>query len=189
MDALEVLREDHQQVLDMLTRLEATPTVAAGTNGELLGARKKLVTEIVVAESRHEAVEERYFWPAVRGEVPGGDALAEHAVDQERAAKYLLAALEETPADHPDIDSMIERLIHEGREHIDYEQNEVWPKVREAIDKDGLDKLGTRLAEAKKTAPTRPHPDTPSAAPVQKAVGPLAALTDRIRDSIGRRRT
>lgn len=90
-----------------------------------------------------------------------GGQLAAKAVDQERAAKYLLAALEETPPDHPDIDDMIARLVHDGRAHIEYEQNEVWPRLRESVDSEELDDLGTRMAAAKKHAPTRPHPETP----------------------------
>jgi hypothetical protein len=58
MDALELLRDDRQQVLDMLAKLEAAPTVEQGTEFAVLHARKTLVTEVVVAESQHEAVEE-----------------------------------------------------------------------------------------------------------------------------------
>lgn len=187
MGALEVLRADHENVLAMLDRLAAAPTVADGADHGVLQARKQLVIDIVVAESRHEAIEEELFWPLVRKEVPGGDELADHGVDQERAAKYLLKTLEETPADHDDIDAMIERLVTDGRAHIEYEEREVWPRVREEIAPDRLDAVGEKMAGAAKSAPTRPHPDTPPAPAVQRTAGRAAAAVDHIRDSLSRR--
>jgi hemerythrin-like domain-containing protein len=187
MDAIELLREDHDKVLAMLSRLEAAPTVAAGTDEKLLDARNELVTEIVIAESQHEAVEEQYFWPMVRKEVPEGDRLAGHAVDQETAAKQLLNALDKAAAVQSDFDEMVDRLVTGGREHIEYEQNEVWPKVCGVVSSALLDELGTRMAEAKEKAPTRPHPETPAAPGVQKTMGRAAGVADRIRDSISGR--
>jgi hypothetical protein len=171
----------------MLDRLEAAPAVKDGAPRELLEARKALVTEIVIAESRHEAVEEQYFWPMVRKEVPRGEQLAGAGVDQEAAAKYLLDALEKTGANQPDFDAMVERLVHDGREHISYEQDEVWPEVRAAVGGDRLLEVGKHMAAAKGKAPTRPHPSTPATPAVLKTVGKVAALADRARDALHRR--
>lgn len=187
MDAIEFLREDHRELLEMLDRLEAAPTVKDGADRAVLEARKHLVTEIVIAESRHEAVEEEYFWPMVRKEVPDGDRLAGPGIDQEAAAKYLLEAMERTAAYHPDFDAMVERLLHDGREHIWYEQDEVWPRVEAAIGNDRLTKVGEQMAAAKEKAPTRPHPSTPPAPGVLKTVGKVAALADRARDALTHR--
>lgn len=182
MDAIDLLRTDHEKVLAMLDRLEAPPTATQGAG--LLRARKQLVTEIVIAESQHESIEEQYFWPLVRAEVPRGDRLAATAVDQEAAAKHLLDALDKAEPGQPDFAEMVQRLLREGRKHIAYEQNEVWPEVRAAVSSQQLDEVGTRMMEAKEKAPTRPHPGTPSSSGVQKTMGPAAGLADRIRDSL-----
>ncbi|GAB2982499.1 hemerythrin domain-containing protein [Amycolatopsis acidiphila] len=187
MDAIEFLREDHRKVLAMLDRLQAAPAARDGASDELLEARKSLVTEIVIAESQHEAVEEQYFWPMVRKEVPGGEGLAGPAVDQEAAAKYLLDALDKAAANQSDFDEMVERLLHDGRKHIRYEQDEVWPEVRAAVGADRLGEVGEQMAAAKKKAPTRPHPGTPPAPAVQKIMGRAAGLIDRLRDGISGR--
>lgn len=187
MDAIELLREDHQEMLAMLERLEAAPKKRDGASPEVLRARKHLVIQVVMAQSRHEAVEEEYFWPLVRKAVPDGERLAGRGVDQEAAAKYLLDALEKTGANQPDYDAMVERLVHDGREHIRYEQDEVWPAVRETISSDRLIEVGRRMAAAKARAPTRPHPDTPPAPMVLKTLGKVVALADRARDVITRR--
>ncbi len=181
MDAIELLRADHQKVLAMLAELENPPAMA---NPDQLRARKELVTELVIAESQHEAVEEQYFWPMVRNELPGGEELAKHAVDQEDAAKQVLHALENADPDQSDFEPMVQRIIADGREHIEYEQTQVWPKVQATVDKDKLEELGEKMAKAKSMAPTRPHPSTPSSPGALKTAGMAAAATDKLRDSV-----
>lgn len=184
MDAIDLLKADHDEVLELLTRLEKAPTVAEGPSAGLLEARKELITRIVMAESQHEAVEEQYFWPMVRQEVPGGEALADRATDQESAAKHLLDAMDKAGPDQSDLDEMVERLLHEGRKHIAYEQDEVWPHVRSSVGADRLEDLGRKMADAKPKGPTRPHPETPSGAGVQKTMGKVAAAADHLRDKV-----
>ncbi len=60
----------------MLTELENGPTAATGSSGSQLTLRKKMVQQLVIEESKHEALEEMYFWPAVRDKV--ADAPARH---------------------------------------------------------------------------------------------------------------
>lgn len=179
MDAIELLRADHQKVLTMLAELENEPAVP-GENQ--LRARKELVTELVIAESQHEAVEEQYFWPMVRDSLPDGAELAQHAVDQEDAAKQVLDALDKADPAQSDFEPMLRRIIDDGREHIEYEETQVWPKVRETVDKARLEELGEKMAKAKDMAPTRPHPATPSSPGVLKTAGMAAAATDKLRD-------
>lgn len=184
MDAISLLREDHQKVLRMFDQLEAGPTAVSGADADQLEARKKLVTELVIAESQHEAVEEQFFWPAVRDALPDGERLAAHAIDQEDAAKQVLHALDKASPDQSDFEEMVSRIVADGREHIDYEQSQVWPKLRSALSAQELAELGEKMAKAKVMAPTRPHPDTPSSPGVQKTAGPVAAMTDKIRDAV-----
>ena len=65
-DVFDVLRQDHEEVKAMLAKLEAGPTAAAGATASQLEGRKKLTEQVIIEESKHEAVEEEYFWPAVR---------------------------------------------------------------------------------------------------------------------------
>ena len=184
MDAIEFLRNDHQQVLAMLDRLERDAALITDGDSDQLRRRRELVTELVIAESQHEAVEEQYFWPAVRDRVPGGDRLADHAVEQEQGAKHVLAQLDGMSADHAEFEELIAKVIDDGREHIAYEQDTVWPRVRETLSAQELAKLGEQLAEAKKIAPTRPHPHTPPSPGVLKTAGTGAALVDKARDIV-----
>jgi Hemerythrin HHE cation binding domain len=182
-DAIEFLHADHERVLDMLARLEADGPAVAGSDADHLRRRRDLVTELVVAESQHEAVEEQYFWPAVRSWLPDGERLAAHAVQQEQEAKHVLARLDKLSADEPEFERLVAQVIADGRAHIAYEQDEVWPKLRETATVQDMRKLGEQMAAAKKSAPTRPHPHTPASPGVLKTVGVAAAAMDKARDA------
>jgi hypothetical protein len=183
MDAIEFLRADHVRVLDMLTRLEQGPPAGTSAVADDKSVRRDLVTELVIAESQHEAVEEEYFWPAVRQQVPTGERMAEQALKQEQAAKHILDKLDKASPDEPEFEQLISKVIEDGRAHIAYEQDTVWPVVRDSLSQKDLDELGEKMAKAKKAAPTRPHPHTPPSPGVLKTVGAAAAAADKVRDA------
>jgi hypothetical protein len=92
--AFDVLSKDHEEVKKMLSELEQGPTAASGATASELALRKKMTEQLVIEESRHEAAEEMYFWPAVREHVPGGDRLADEATAQEQEGKQILGKLD-----------------------------------------------------------------------------------------------
>ncbi|ODQ94896.1 hemerythrin domain-containing protein [Mycolicibacterium holsaticum] len=179
MDALTFLREDHKSVLGMLEVLDGAPT---GEGAQRSGLAT-MVTNLVIAESQHEAIEQQFFWPAVRDALEDGDELADKAVDQEQAGKELLQRLEDGKPGEQDYHQALQEFVKLGREHIRYEQQVVWPKFEAAVSREDREKLGDKLEAAKKVAPTRPHPDTPANPIVQKTMGMGAAMVDHIRDA------
>lgn len=179
MDALTFLREDHKSVLGMLEVLDGAP---AGEGAQRSGLQT-MVTNLVIAESQHEAIEEQYFWPAVREALDDGDELADRAVEQEQEGKHLLQQLENSEPGRPEYQEALQRFVTLGRDHIAFEQDVVWPRLREAVSHVELEKLGEKLERAKKIAPTRPHPDTPPSPAALKTVGMAAATMDHIRDA------
>lgn len=179
----DVLGQDHQEVKRMLAELEKGPTVATGASDNHLMLRKKMVEELIIEESRHEAVEEMYFWPAVRDRLPNGDELAETATSQEQEGKEVLDRLDKLNADQPEFEELVFQFINAGREHIAFEETKVWPPLRRTLSEDQAARLGDQIAEAKKTAPTRPHPHTPPSPGVLKGAGPAVGAADRLRDA------
>lgn len=178
MDAITFLRQDHQSVLGLLETLDGAPS-GSGAEGSGL---ETVVNNLIIAESQHEAIEEQFFWPAVRNAI--GDSLADKAIEQEQAGKKLLQRLEDGKPGDPDYHEALQEFVRAGREHIAYEQEVVWPQVEVAIGRDDLEKIGEKLETAKKMAPTRPHPDTSSNPAVLKTVGMGAAVVDHVRDAV-----
>jgi hemerythrin-like domain-containing protein len=181
--AFDVLAKDHQEVKDMLSELERGPTAAGGATENQLALRKKMAQQLVIEESRHEAVEEMYFWPAVREHVANGDDLADEARQQEQEGKKVLDRLDKLGSEDPEFETVLAQFIKDGREHIAFEETRVWPRMRTALSAEQAEEIGHKLEAAKKTAPTRPHPKTPASPGVLKTAGPAVAATDRMRDA------
>ena len=183
-DVFDVLSKDHIEVKRMLSELETGPTQQHGADEDQLLLRKRMTEELVIEESKHEAVEEMYFWPAVREHVADGDRLADRAISQEQEGKEVLDRLDKLNASDPEFEKLLGEFTAAAREHIEFEETMVWPGLRSALSAEAASELGTKLAEAKKTAPTRPHPHTPPSPGVLKTTGPAAAMADKARDAM-----
>jgi hypothetical protein len=139
---------------------------------------------VIIEESKHEAAEQMYFWPAVKRLGAEGERVAESGLKQEDEADPVLADLDKLP---PDDERFEERLIAftgAARAHIAYEEAHAWPLLQAAITANEARELGDLIAQAKKAAPTRPHPNIPPTEDAAKAVGPVAGLVDRLRDTV-----
>ncbi|OBI30838.1 hemerythrin [Mycobacterium sp. E1386] len=178
MDAITFLRQDHKSVLGLFETLDGAPS---GSGAQASGL-ETVVNNLIIAESQHEAIEEQFFWPAVREAI--GDGIVDKAIEQEQAGKQLLQRLEDGKPGEPDYHEALQEFVKAGREHIAYEQDVVWPQVELAISRQELEKIGEKLEQAKKIAPTRPHPGTPPNPAVLKTVGMGAAVVDHVRDAL-----
>lgn len=181
-NAFDVLAKDHEEVKRMLLELELGPTAAGGADSDQLALRKKMVQQLVIEESRHEAAEEMHFWPTVRDRLTDGDDLANQAIEQEQEGKEVLDRLDKLDADSQEFENLLAEFISAGRTHIAFEEAHVWPGLRVALTTEEADNLGHKLEEAKESAPTRPHPKTPASPGVLKTAGPAVAATNRVRD-------
>ena len=189
-DVFEVLKKDHDEVKAMLAQLQEGPRASTGATAEQLAFRKQSVDAVIIEESKHEAAEQMYFWPAVKRLGPDGERIAEAGLEQEAEADPVLAELDKL---QPDDEGFEERLIAftaAARAHITYEEAHAWPLLRASISADEAQALGDQITRAKKLAPTRPHPHVPPQPGAVKIAGPVAAVADRLRDAVtGRGKT
>jgi len=189
-NVFEVLASDHQAVLAMLDRFESMIGPLDQPTQELSQQGGALADTLITAESKHEAVEEEYFWPAVKEKLPtNGESLATTAIEQESAAKKVLARLDGMSPDQREFVPLVTEFVTAARAHIAYEQEQVWPSLREVLSDAEAEELGGKIEAAKKLAPTRPHPHTPPNPAVLKTAGVVAAATDKIRDALSHRHT
>ena len=126
------------------------------------GARESgldtLVTNLVIAESQHEAIEEQWLWPAVRNALDDGDELADQAIAQEQAGKVLLQRLEDGSPGDPDYHDALREFVKAGREHIAYEQDVARPRLAATLTRVEPDDS----ARDWKRGESRPNPPTSS---------------------------
>ena len=75
-------------------------------------------------------------------------------------------------------------LMDEVASHLQDEENNLFPMLRQACTPEQLNDLGDKIRRAKAMAPTRPHPSTPSTPMASKLLAPGAGLVDRARDFV-----
>jgi iron-sulfur cluster repair protein YtfE (RIC family) len=183
-DVFTVLTADHDRILALSGRLTggAAPTPAGPKE------RKAIADELVMELSRHEVAEEMLLWPAVRDRADDGQELCATALEQEAKGKRLLNELVKTSPDNEEFHTLTHSVAAMLREHISYEQNIVWPRLRLKLSQEEARQLGTRIAQAKRRAPARPHPHVPARPGLLKKVAPAAAVLDMARNALVRRR-
>ncbi len=141
MDATELLERDHREVEDLLKQYEA-----AVKDGDQT-VKEDLAEEICEALTVHAAIEEEVFYPAVAEQVEGTEDLVEEAKKEHAAVKRLVEDIESTDASDPQYDGLVRELGASVTHHVEGEEGEMFPKVRES----GLDLqgLGQRMSERK----------------------------------------
>ena len=143
MNALELLRHDHQEVDSLFKQYEKMKEDADDSEKEAL------VTRICDALTVHAQIEEAIFYPAARRALPqeqGQDLLNEAAVEHQ-TLKDIIARLEAAPTSDPLYDAGVKVLSEYTKHHVREEETELFPKVRSS-DMD-LQAIGQQLAERK----------------------------------------
>jgi len=177
MDAITLLKDDHKTVEQLFRRYEKA--------GDRAHAEKRNIVErFTEALSVHAAIEEQLFYPVVRATVPGTEAMALESLEEHHIVKWVLSELEHMEPEDERFDAKVTVLIENVRHHVKEEEQDFFPKVRDELGRDALSHLGDAMVEAKKTAPTRPHPRSPDSPPGNVVVGAAVGVVDRIGDTV-----
>lgn len=176
MDAITLLKQDHQKVEKLFKRFED-----AGDRAFV--EKRRIVDRIIEELSVHAAIEEQLFYPVTRATVDEVEDVALESLEEHHVMKVLLAELQHMDPQHERFDAKVTVLMENVRHHVDEEESEYFPKVRDELGRKGLGELGDAMAAARTTAPTRPHPLAPDEAPAGIAAGNLAGVVDRARDT------
>ncbi|MFI8965817.1 hemerythrin domain-containing protein [Streptomyces sp. NPDC053493] len=175
-DVIAELTHDHQEVEQLFTKMQGMPS------GD--PRRKECADQITMELVRHSVAEESYLYPAVRKHLPQGDALADKELEDHAEAERTMKELEGCAADDPQFDGLMMQLMQEIRSHVADEENNLFPQLRQACSAEMLNELGDKVRQAKKMAPTRPHPSAPDTPPANKLLAPGVGLVDRLRDAM-----
>ncbi|WP_067964747.1 hemerythrin domain-containing protein [Nocardiopsis trehalosi] len=175
-DLIDVIVSDHREVERIFTELES-----AGLTAE---RRRDLVDHVVAELVRHSVAEEQYMYPAARKVLPDGDEIVDHELEEHAEAEQVMRDITRLDPGDPAYDERVRALIADIRHHIQDEERDLLPRLRSACDTTELRELGRKVLQAKKSAPTRPHPAAPDTPPLNKVLDPGAGLVDRMRDAL-----
>jgi hemerythrin superfamily protein len=176
-DAIALLRQDHRAVEKLFKQFEKAGPRAHKTRRDVV---ERVIRELAV----HAAIEEQVFYPAVREAVPDTEDEVLESLEEHHIVKWTLAELDGMDPEHERFVPKMTVLMESVRHHVDEEENELFPQVRAALSRKQLAELGEAMAEAKRTAPTRPHPRAPDTPPGNLVAGAGAALLDKARDAV-----
>jgi len=174
MDAIELLKNDHQEVTKLFQRY-------SGSKNER-GA-KAIVEKVCKELDVHALIEEEIFYPAIREADEQlaqqvQEALREHARVKEQVAVLQGAGAED------DVDGMMTTLQQDVEHHVTEEEGEMFPRVAEVIDERRRTELGRRLQARKRELMGEP------VRPARRAAGKTRkARAGRKASSPGGRRT
>ncbi len=180
MDALTLLQQDHREVETLFKRFEKTTAPAE---------RKRLVDQMIRALSVHAVIEEQFLYPAVRERGGKKSDLALEALEEHHVVKWLLNELDGRSPKDERFAAKVTVMMENVRHHVKEEETSLFPLMRKSFTRQELEDLGTLLEEAKRFAPTHPHPRAPDSPPGNLIAGALSAVLDRGMDLIkGERR-
>lgn len=181
-DLLGVVRSTHDRLQRMADILSDLPTVDREDRGRATDAMR----EWVAATVQHEAADELELWPLVRDRLPGGDALAQRASEEQLSLRRSLQRLWHRQAGDVDWDHLLEISTRAAYDLMVFEQVEAWPSLSRELGDRERGQLGRAWTAARDAAPTRPHLE-PAPGRRRRLSGVLAAL-DRAGDRASGRR-
>jgi hypothetical protein len=141
MDALSLLKGDHQKVKKMLAELDRTTERGVKTREELF---TKLKGELQV----HEAIEEEIFYPALK-EHPKAKELVLEAYEEHNVVDTVMSEIEGVAYDDERWGAKMTVLKENLEHHIEEEETEMFKQARQVFERDELDELGSRMESRK----------------------------------------
>lgn len=177
MDAITLLKDDHKTVEKLFKRFERA-------GDEAYAEKREIVDRIIEELSVHAEIEEQFFYPVVRATVPDTEDTTLESLEEHHVAKWVLNELDGMDPEHERFDAKVTVLIENVRHHVEEEEQDLFPKVRDELGRGALAELGEALEAAKALAPTHPHPASPDTPPGNLIAGAAAGVADRITDTV-----
>jgi hypothetical protein len=138
MDALSLLKDDHNKVKKMLRELESTTERGVKT-------REDLFSKVKHELAAHEAIEEEIFYPALK-EHPKTKDIALEAYEEHHVVDTVMAEIEGVAYEDETWGAKFKVMKENLEHHIEEEEGEMFKQARQVLDRDELNQLGETMA-------------------------------------------
>jgi hemerythrin superfamily protein len=139
MDAIELLKSDHQEVTKLFQRYSASRNGRGG---------REIVARICQELDVHTHIEEEIFYPAVREADAQLAEQVQEALREHARVKQQIAALQ--GVEEQDMEGMMTTLQQDVEHHVTWEEGEMFPRVAEVMNERQRAELGQRLQARKR---------------------------------------
>ncbi len=148
-DAIVLLKNDHKEIRKTFRDFQKAGEKAYAAKGKLVDRMIELLTV-------HTYLENEVMYPRVRELLPELEDDVLESYEEHHVADVLVMELSMMKPDHERFVAKTTVLIENVDHHIDEEEKEWFPKVREGLGRKALQDLGAEMLEARKKAPKRP---------------------------------
>ena len=146
MDAISLLKADHDLVKSLLADLESTTERG-------VKRRTELFTRIQQELTVHEVIEEEIFYPELKAHPKAKDIVLE-GYEEHHVVDLLLGELAALPVDDETWGAKAIVMKENVEHHIEEEEGEMFKTARSVFDRAELDDLGRRM-EARRVSAKR----------------------------------
>ncbi len=148
-DAIVLLKQDHKEVRQLFTQFERAGDDALERKGQL-------VRQIIELLTVHTYIENEVMYPRVRELLPDLEDDILESYEEHHVADVLVIELYSMEPTDERFDAKTMVLIENVRHHMEEEEQEWFPKVREGLGRKQLQELGAEMIELKEKAPRKP---------------------------------
>ncbi len=148
-DAIVLLKNDHKDIRKLFTQFEKAGDNAHATKG-------KLVDRIITLLTEHTYIENEVMYPRVRALLPELEDDVLESYEEHHVADLLVVELAAMKPEAERFTAKTTVLIENVRHHMEEEEQDWFPKVREGLGRNVLRDIGAEMVEARKSAPKRP---------------------------------
>ena len=97
---------------------------------------------------KHSHAEEKVFYPLLIDKKPSHD-MVEHGLEEHHQVEKLLSDIQKIPADSDDWFDRVETLHAKVKDHVEEEENDVFPKARQLLGEGQLNQITERFMRTK----------------------------------------
>jgi len=149
-DAIVLLKEDHKAMRKLFRQFEKAGADAKATKDRVA---RQIIEELTV----HTYLENECMYPEVRRLLPEVEDDVLESYEEHHVADLLVMELVPMTWKDERFVAKATVLIENVEHHIEEEEQDWFPKVREGLSRTQLREIGAELAAAKETAPRRPE--------------------------------
>ncbi len=148
-DAIVLLKNDHKEIKKVFTQFKK-----AGENAEK--TKGKLVDKMIELLTVHTYIENEIMYPRVRELLPEVEDDVLESYEEHHVADVLVVELSMMKPSDERFDAKTTVLIENVLHHIEEEEGEWFPKVRQGLGRKQLQELGADMEKAREKAPRKP---------------------------------
>ncbi len=137
MNALELLKQDHQEASNMMDKLEMNDQ-----------SDMQMFSQLKQALTLHTKVEETLLYPALEEHEETRDMVQE-AYEEHQTVDEILAEMSGLAPTNEDFTRKLAELRENVMHHVKEEENEMFPKVEQVLGRDRLQEMGRQMQQMK----------------------------------------